>query len=436
MEHYTICEYQSFTCEIELHNDNYKPLKEDTFNKLKQFILESKGSSETEGLELMSHSSRKGIGEIITAKNYVGVIAMPDGTVIEVLPKISNSSKIEESQKLLLVMLKTVKDLPFKTFNMAHLNVERIRIFEVFISMFINEVKLLVQKGLKSDYVLHQDNEKFLKGKLLFHNHLKHNLVHKERFFVEYHLYDINRPENRIIKTALRYLFRFSNSAKNKKDLHALLNVFDEVQDSMNVDADFEKCSNGRDMRAYEQVLRWCEVFLRGNSFTNSKGDKRATALLFPMEQLFESYVAEHLRKALIPKNYEVRIQEHKYHLFKDIFRLKPDIVVENIQNKKIVVLDTKWKVLNGDKGKNYGISQGDIYQMYAYGKKYDTERVVLLYPMNEMIGKDCKFNFTPSDNDSDKVNVHVRFLDLKDEERFIDKIVVDIEQDFPAIEV
>ena len=203
MKHYTICEYQSFTCEIELHNDNYKPLKADTFNKLKQFILENKGTGETEGLELMSHSSRKGIGEIITAKNYVGVIAMPDGTVIEVLPKISNSSKVEESQKLLLAMFKTVKDLPFKTFNMAHLNVERIRIFEVFISMFINEVKLLVQKGLKSDYVLHQDNERFLKGKLLFQNHLKHNLAHKERFFVEYHLYDINRSENRIIKTAL-----------------------------------------------------------------------------------------------------------------------------------------------------------------------------------------------------------------------------------------
>jgi 5-methylcytosine-specific restriction enzyme subunit McrC len=144
MKHYTICEYQSFTCEIELHNDNYKPLKADTFNKLKQFILENKGTGETEGLELMSHYSRKGIGEIITAKNYVGVIAMPDGTVIEVLPKIANSTKVEESQKLLLAMLKTVKDLPFKTFNMAHLNVERIRIFEVFISMFINEVKLLV----------------------------------------------------------------------------------------------------------------------------------------------------------------------------------------------------------------------------------------------------------------------------------------------------
>ena len=73
------------------------------------------------------------------------------------------------------------------------------------------------------------------------------------------------------------------------------------------------------------------------NSFTNAKGDKRATALLFSMEQLFESYVAEHLRKALVPKNYNVRIQEHKYHLFKGIFKLKPDIVVENVQNKRLL---------------------------------------------------------------------------------------------------
>jgi len=421
MKHYTICEYQSFTCEIELHNDNYKPLKADTFNKLKQFILENKGTGETEGLELMSHSSRKGIGEIITAKNYVGVIAMPDGTVIEVLPKIANSTKVEESQKLLLAMLKTVKDLPFKTFNMAHLKVERIRIFEVFISMFINEVKLLVQKGLKSDYVLHQDNEKFLKGKLLFQNHLKHNLVHKERFFVEYHLYDINRPENRIIKTALRYLFRFSNSAKNKKDLHALLNVFDEVQGSMNVDADFEKCSNGRDMRAYEQVLRWCEVFLRGNSFTNSKGDKLATALLFPMEQLFESYVAEHLRKAMISENYDIRLQDNKHHLFGQKFAMRPDIVVKHKQDGKLVVLDTKWKLLNAYSN-NYGISQSDMYQMYAYGKKYESEKVVLLYPWNDKIANlGSPIDFPPSTND--KVSVSVRFLDLTNKD-FIQDVV------------
>lgn len=421
MKTYTIREYESFTRAKENCGNGYHPLKVETFDALKQFILESKGNGETEGLELMSHSSRKGIGEIITAKHYVGVIAMQDGTIIEVLPKIANSSKVEESQKLLLAMLKTVKDLPFKTFNMAHLNVERLRIFEVFISMFINEMKLLVQKGLKSDYVLHQDNEKFLKGKLLFQNHLKYNLAHKERFFVEYHLYDINRPENRIIKTALRYLFRISNFAKNKKDLHALLNFFDEVQDSLNVDADFKKCSNGRDMRAYEQVLRWCEVFLRGNSFTNSKGDKRATALLFPMEQLFESYVAEHLKKALALRNYDVRLQDNKHHLFERKFAMRPDIVVEHKQEEKLVVLDTKWKLLNLYSN-NYGISQSDMYQMYAYGKKYKTEKVVLLYPWNDKVANLVEhINFLPSADD--KVSVSVRFLDLS-KENFVDEVV------------
>lgn len=29
----------------------------------------------------------------------------------------------------------------------------------------------------------------------------------------------------------------------------------------------------------------------------------------------------------------------------------------------------------------NYGIAQGDMYQMYAYQKKYDAKKVILIYP-------------------------------------------------------
>lgn len=416
----SIREYESFTRDQECGN-GYKRLDAKTFDALKQFILESKGTGETEGLELMSHSSRRGIGEVITAKNYVGVIAMQDGTTIEILPKIANSATIEDGKKLLFAMLRTVKDLPFKTFNMANLDARRIRIFEVFISMFISEVKRLVQKGLKSDYVRYQDNERFLKGKLLFQDHLKHNLVHKERFFVAYHQYDSNRPENRIIKTALQYLLRFSDSAKNKKDIRILLNIFDKVQVSANTHADFKSCSNGRDMLAYEQVLWWCEVFLRGNSFTNAKGNKRATALLFPMERLFESYVAEHLGKAISYARYDVRTQEHKHCLFHETFVLRPDIVVEHKQENEVIILDTKWKLLDPDMT-NRGISQGDMYQMYAYGKKYKSEKVVLLYPFNEKVA-DLKQSINFSSSENDMVNVHVRFLNLGKDD-FVDDVV------------
>ena len=229
MEPYVIREYQSFTCDKGYLSDNYVDIKsEDTFRKLKQFIVESNGRNETDALDLMSYSYRKGVGEIITAKNYVGLIAMRDGTVIEILPKITNTSTAD-AKKLLVEMLKTVRDVPFKSFNTTKIDFAKVPLFEIFITMFINEVKLLLQQGLKSDYLLRQDNEKFLKGKLLFENHIKQNLVRKDRFFVEYHLYNIDRVENRLLKTTLCFLLKFCKTAKNKRELQILLDSFDEV---------------------------------------------------------------------------------------------------------------------------------------------------------------------------------------------------------------
>jgi 5-methylcytosine-specific restriction enzyme subunit McrC len=58
-------------------------------------------------------------------------------------------------------------------------------------------------------------------------------------------------------------------------------------------------------------------------------------------------------------------------------FQLKPDIVVQGPSG--VVVLDTKWKLLSPSS--DYGISQADMYQAYAYGKKYGSGMVYLLYP-------------------------------------------------------
>lgn len=424
MEPYVIREYQSFTCDKGYLSDNYVDIKsEDTFRKLKQFIVESNGRNETDALDLMSYSYRKGVGEIITAKNYVGLIAMRDGTVIEILPKITNTSTAD-AKKLLVEMLKTVRDVPFKSFNTTKIDFAKVPLFEIFITMFINEVKLLLQQGLKSDYLLHQDNEKFLKGKLLFENHIKQNLVRKDRFFVEYHLYNIDRVENRLLKTTLCFLLKFCKTAKNKRELRILLDSFDEVKLSQNVDVDFTLCSKSRDMKAYEKVLQWCELFLKGNSFTSSQGKHLATALLFPMEKLFESYVAEKLSKKLSYDVFNVRKQDGKHHLFEKKFALRPDIVVEKKEEAFTVVLDTKWKLLCSDSRINYGIAQSDMYQMYAYGKKYETEKVVLLYPLNEKVTNlGASINFPSPENDN--VNVHVRFLDLSRND-FIDEVVAE----------
>lgn len=81
---------------------------------------------------------------------------------------------------------------------------------------------------------------------------------------------------------------------------------------------------------------------------------------------------------------WSVTLQDRRYHLFERQFALRPDIVLRNEDTGRVIVLDTKWKVLINEPRKNYGISQADMYQMYAYAKKYNTDEIVLVYPKTE----------------------------------------------------
>ena len=74
-------------------------------------------------------------------------------------------------------------------------------------------------------------------------------------------------------------------------------------------------------------------------------------------------------------------------------------------KGERTVILDTKWKSLIDNERANYGISQADMYQMYAYSKKYQTSEIWLLYPMNdEMRGHD-PIRFESGDGTT--VNLH-----------------------------
>jgi 5-methylcytosine-specific restriction enzyme subunit McrC len=70
---------------------------------------------------------------------------------------------------------------------------------------------------------------------------------------------------------------------------------------------------------------------------------------------------------------------------------LEPDLLLESTNHKW--VLDTKWKKLDAsDRGNKYGLSQGDFYQLYAYGKKYlagqAASELVLIYPATNSFEK------------------------------------------------
>ena len=412
----TLREYQ-YLCIDSKGRGGYVEIEESTFEDLEEFIKRNRKDDDGSLDELLALTYRKGIGDCIQARNYVGVIAMRDGTTIQILPKVSLADTSEEDddardEGLFLKMLQAVFRIPMRSSGQAALKLHHMGIFEAFISMYLVEADRLVKQGLRSDYVPIEENANCLKGRLLFTKNVRANAAHKERFYVCHDEYSLDRPENRIIKATLLLLGRVSNSEANRNAVKAILPAFAEVNSPKNVDADLSlaKSRSDRNMSAYERLLIWSAIFLKGESFSTFHGREVSMALLFPMETLFECYVASSLRQYMRKnyRGYSVKTQAASKYLFDTPKKglLRPDIVCSKGE-ERTVVLDTKWKRLNSESS----ISQADLYQMYAYSKKYQTKETVLVYPATSAMQ-----DKSPHYDADDDVHVKVFMYDLTNE--------------------
>lgn len=409
-------EFDTITENADFENDEkYKYLDAAVFHDLVEFIHEfSEDEENADALDFMRISYKRNVGDVVTIKNYVGLIQMNNGYQVQVLPKISFDSGEDagnkETKRLFLKMLKSMKDFPSKVFNDASLKVDRMNLYEIFINMYLQEVRQLIKRGIKSAYVGQEDNLKFYKGKLLTSQHIKTNMAHKERFYVSYDEFHPNRPENKLVKATLLKLQKLTTSAENSKEIRQLLTAFEMVEPSTNYTKDFSQVKIDRNTKDYEMLMQWSKVFLLNKSFTTFSGKNTSRALLFPMESVYESYVAQQMKKVLGPAGWEVLSQDKGYYLFMEPrrqFALRPDIVCK--RGDRTVIMDTKWKSLINSERTNYGISQSDMYQMYAYSKKYETSEIWLLYPLNDEMRDHSDIKFESGDG----TTVRLHFVDL-----------------------
>ncbi|MDF1878814.1 McrC family protein [Sulfurimonas sp. SAG-AH-194-C20] len=348
-------------------------INERIFDELESFVLQNDAH-----VNYLKLTTKKGFGKVLQAQNYVGLIQTNDGTTIEILPKVKNINSDEESKKILIKMLCTLKKSPFKHFNKVNLKSSKMPLLEIFISMFLEELAKLIQKGIKSDYILKEENLHFLKGKLKISEQIKQNSIHKERFFVEYEEFSSDRAENRLIKSTLEYLYKKSKYNKNQQKIREFLFVFDEVSLSKDIKTDFSKIKCDRQMKDYEDILLWAKTFLLENSFSPYSGESIAFALLFDMNLLFESYVGAYLKK----KGFDVKVQDKGKYLVQvpSKYSLRPDFVL-NKDTENEIIADTKYKNIS----KQQDISQADMYQLYAYGTKYKmSKQLYLIYPKGD----------------------------------------------------
>jgi len=212
MEHHSLYVLQPGKTR-ENDEDGHIGLPKKIFEEIHDFVLQNSD----EATQFLRPSYMKSLGQTLKAQQYVGVIETRSGAVVEILPKITDQEE-GKTRKIFLKMLKRLRDSPFKHFDMASLKTEKMHLLEILIAMFCEELAVLIRRGIKSDYIKKEENSRFLKGRLKLVNHIRKNVVHKERFYVEFDEYLQNRIENRIIRATLEFLYKKSSSNSNKND--------------------------------------------------------------------------------------------------------------------------------------------------------------------------------------------------------------------------
>lgn len=415
-----IIEWQKFSLEHikpAVLGDEAKAKK--IFDELKDFVCYEKNQS---FLNLDNG------GKSLKARNYVGLIQTKSGFFLEILPKIYNKDSVDEKElektkNLLIKMLKTLKNFPTKASNISNLNTSKTPLLEIFIQMFLNELISLIKKGIKRDYHSIEQNRFYLKGKLLFSQNIKYNLAHQERFYTRADEYSPDIPQNRLIKNTLELFSKIPLSAKTQNLLRECRFVFDDVPLSKNIDKDFSSSYINRSLKNYQNILSWCEVFLKKQSFTSYAGNTVAMAFLFDMNRLFEAYITHHLKlHSKESKEWNIKAQDgSKYLLDGNQCKLIPDIIATKNDNKddeETIILDTKWKKIS----KQSDVSTSDIHQMWAYASKYKSKKVILLYPRIDECDKEEEedIKFKPEFLES---VLKIMRIDLQNIESKMDKI-------------
>ena len=401
------------------------------FFKLKKYIKDNNLEDDYEFFKITK--------DAIVPQNFVGTIPLDD-IQIEILSKIPLVENNIEAEKIrFLEILQSIDYFKEKIFSNSKIEITDTSILEIFIHLFIEEVEKIIKKGLIYRYVDKNENFNVFKGKLDINNHIKYNFSHKEKFFMKFDEFSVDSLENITIKLTIQKLKKISVNLKNKENLNKIRHYFENVSILDGSIENLKYLTFDRMNDYYKNAIQWAKIFLNNQSssiFSTNNGE--IPSILFPMETIFENYIANKLVNIIQEKSYNqlaIKVQDNSCSIFSsislnnvkidnNILRIRPDIVIKNKDAKEIFILDTKWKILNKLDDK-FKISTEDVYQMLAYVKtysdrnknKYICKKAYLIYPATNMnqstfFTKDDKLIFN-----TDDFELNIQFVDLSSEE-------------------
>lgn len=316
---------------------------------------------------------------------FCGVIQLDDLT-LEILPKIHGKEERPESCRAAMVqMLHTARIMRTHKGAQAGINTQQHSLLDIFIQHFCHDLHTQILQGKLRNYIEQEENLSVMRGRLVIPQHLRHNLVHKERLYCRFDEFSEDMLLNQIFRFTLRLLLPWTRSGKTKKQLTELLMHFDGISDAPITLQSFNLLKRDRITQRFQPVLEQCRLFIAAIKPDVLAGSTPLFSLLFDMNHLFEAWVAEKLKPWAHQQGWHISTQgPRKYLAMRDDdtqqFQLRPDIALVDDKGVPQLIADTKWKLLN-EADRKLGVSSSDMYQLYAYAGRYKVPHLQLIYP-------------------------------------------------------
>ncbi len=317
-------------------------------------------------------------------RNYVGVIQI-GGLTIEILPKTDKDGQNDKKaydkwQKVLLDMLAVCRYINVNSVSETFLNRKHNSILDIYFEIFLDEVLMLMRKGLIRKYRRQTGNVLTLKGKLHFGKNIQQNLIHAERFYTDHQVYDYEHLLNNVLYKALLLLKKMPISIHLRDRLQRIFLDFPELQETSICESDFGKLKETRKTLVYRKALQIARMIILNYSPDIRGGKEHMIALLFDMNKLWEFFIYRMLKKY---ENPNLNIEYSKTKKFWENKLIKPDIIMryKHRHGEDISVLDVKWKA-----PENNEPSDSDLKQMFAYNIYWESYKGFLLYPQTSNI--------------------------------------------------
>ena len=292
---------------------------------------------------------------------------------IEILPKADAQKSPDATlwQSVLLDLLRECRLIKMESLTHASLRLRPNAILDLYIEIFLNEVKKLLEEGLVKNYQRQEENLPILKGRLVVPKHIGKNQIQKDRFFVNFEKYEYNHLLNQLIFKGLLVLEKIAQQPILVEKLRQIRANFPKTKEITVTEKDFDQLKLHRQTQRYATALDIARLLILNYSPDVSAGKNHVLAILFDMNLLWEEFIYRQLKKQ---QNEGFTVSRQQQKPFWKRRYLRPDILLK--YGDKNVVIDTKWKVL-----KRVSPSMEDLRQMLVYQQYFEAEKSVLIYP-------------------------------------------------------